>query len=99
VIAEHAEQRGETIVSADGVRRVYGEGDAAVEALRGVDLHMAGGALVVFIGVALLSNLLVGPLAAVVGAPLERTGGVTGASPAATPCETLRARRAPPPRS
>ncbi len=36
------------------------------------------GAVAVFIGVALLSPLLVGPVASVVGAPLERLGGVPG---------------------
>jgi len=36
------------------------------------------GAFLVFLGVALLSPLLVRPLAAIVGAPLERVGGVAG---------------------
>jgi putative ABC transport system permease protein len=36
------------------------------------------GALVVFVGVALLAPLLVGPVAALAGAPVERVGGVAG---------------------
>jgi len=36
--------------SARGITRVYGEGDAAVHALRGVDLDIPGGELVVLLG-------------------------------------------------
>ncbi len=41
-------------------------------------LMLGGGALLVFIGVGMLSPLLVAPLAAVIGRPLERVGGVAG---------------------
>src|SRR4051812_25277107 len=40
----------ETIVSARGVARRYGEGDAAVDALRGVDLDVKAGQLTAVMG-------------------------------------------------
>ena len=54
---------------------------------------MGLGALVVFLAVAMLSPLLVRPLAALVGRPLQAVFGITGASPARTPCATPAAPR------
>jgi putative ABC transport system ATP-binding protein len=45
-----APQPSETVVAARGVQRIYGEGDTAVEALRGVDLDIARGKLTAVMG-------------------------------------------------
>jgi putative ABC transport system permease protein len=52
---------------------------ALLGGLAGGELSLMGlGALVVFLGVAMLSPLLVRPLAALVGRPLQRVTGITG---------------------
>ena len=38
------------VVAARGISRVYGEGDTAVQALRGVDLELAHGKFVAIMG-------------------------------------------------
>lgn len=45
-----AAERPSPIVRGEGLRKVYGEGDAAVEAVRGVDLELLAGQITVLMG-------------------------------------------------
>ena len=66
---------------------------------RSGSLSIAGGVLLLFVGVAMISSKLVRPLAAVVGLPARWIGGAAGSARApATRCATRAARPRPRPR-
>ena len=61
---------------------------------------VGGGAILTFLGVAVLGPIIAGPLSRVIGAAGRRGEGRHGhAWPARTPCATRAAPRRPPPRS